>query len=95
LFAYFRLTDPSAVAEIVSFDLYKDGTLVQSISENIVLRLLANETYIFEGDLSFEYLGSGDYLLVANYTYDLNDGNGVITIDTTGVNDNNTLGYIK
>jgi hypothetical protein len=95
LFAKFRLTDPSAVGEIVSFDLYKDGTLVQSISENIVLRLLANETYIFEGDLSFEYLGSGDYLLVANYTYDLNDGNGVITIDTTDVNDINTLRYIN
>lgn len=95
LFAKFRLTDPNDLAEIISFDLYKDGELIQTISENIVLRPVLDKDDIFEGDLTFQFLGQGDYLLVANYKYDLNDGNGVITIDTTGVNDDNTLRYIN
>lgn len=95
LFAKFRLTDPNDLAEIISFDLYKDGELIQTISENIVLRPVLDKDDTFEGDLTFQFLGQGDYLLVANYKYDLNDGNGVITIDTTGVNDDNTLRYIN
>lgn len=94
LFAKFRISDIDDLVEIIRFDLYKDGILVQSISEEITTQLAADETYVFDGDLTFEFLGSGDYILVAIYQYDLNDGNGFILVDTTDISDDNTLRYI-
>jgi hypothetical protein len=94
LFAKFRITDQSDVASILSFDLYKDGQIVQTIN-SFTTRLVANQTYIFEGDLTFTYLGSGDYLLVANYSYDLNDGQGIINVDSIEIEDENTLRFIS
>ena len=94
VFASFLIEDPDSLMNLVRFDLYKNGVLIGSIlAENIQL-LETSEENVLKGDLVFGFDGAGDYLLVAIYSYDLNDGNGLIVIDSTDINDSNTLRYI-
>jgi hypothetical protein len=94
IFASFLVDDPDNLMNLVRFDLYKDDILIGSVLAEDIQLLETNEENVLKGDLVFDFDGSGDYLLVAIYSYDLNDGNGLIVIDSTDVNASNTLRYI-
>ena len=94
IFASFLVEDPDNLMNLVRFDLYKDNILIGTVFAEDIQLLETNEENVLKGDLVFDFDGSGDYLLVAVYSYDLNDGNGLIVIDSTDVNASNTLRYI-
>lgn len=95
LFATFRLSDPDAIARIIRFDLYKDGELIEFIDNNIDISLVSGETFIYEGNLTFTYTGPGDYLVVAIYAYNLNDGYEDMLINSIDIDADNTLRFIS
>lgn len=80
---WFEFIDKDEVCEFVSFELYKDGTLIETKTAPDNIFTNQEHNYIRTGDVSFNVTEAGTYKIFILYNYDLNDGEGVHVIDAT------------
>lgn len=92
LSVWFKVTDPEQVVNIISFEVYN------AEGEKLVSKNAADHynEQTNEGDVSFTGITeNGTYTIYVVYSYDLNDGKGLITIDKASIGKDNSLGYNK
>ena len=95
LTAWFRVDDIDQVGSIVRFDLYKDNIFVSSISEGYSINVSQTQPGVRTGSVSFTVSGTGTYDVIIIYTYDLDDGDGIVTVDKDTVGTDNKIRYIQ
>jgi len=92
VFSTFRVTDIDDTITDLEVRLYKDGDLVQTL-DNVTLTPQVANPGTFNASVNLTYSGIGDYLIVVVYTYDLNEGNPLVTVDSLDINADHTLRY--
>lgn len=94
LFIDFKINDVDGIIEIISVDIMKDGTVVQSFTKEQFTNFSesVNEPGCFTGQVLVNGLESGDYTLVFKYQYDMHDGNEKIMVDENHPTADNKLG---
>jgi hypothetical protein len=93
VFSTFRVTDGDDTITDLEVRLYKDGALVQTI-DNVTLTPQVANPGTFNASVNLIYSGIGDYLIVVVYTYDLNEGKPLVTIDSLDIDADHTLRYL-
>jgi hypothetical protein len=93
VFSTFRVTDVDDTITDLEVRLYKDGDLVQTLT-NVTLTPQVANPGTFNASVNLTYTGIGDYLIVVVYTYDLNEGNPLVTVDSLDINADHTLRYL-
>ena len=92
VFSTFRVTDVDDTITELEVRLYKDGDLIQTL-DNVTLTPQVANPGTFTASVNLTYSGIGDYLIVVVYTYDLNEGNPLVTVDSLDINADHTLRY--
>jgi hypothetical protein len=93
IFSTFRVTDIDNTITDLEVRLYKDGELIQTL-DNVTLTPNVNQPGVSNASVNLTYSGIGDYLIVVVYTYDLNEGNPLVTVDDLDVDADHTLRYV-
>ena len=83
LFSTFNVFDPFDLLSIISFDVYYENTLLQSIEPPFNLVASTTDPRFKEGSFQLAVSSKGLYKVVAIYRYNLNDGLGDIVINST------------
>lgn len=92
LTVWFSVNDPDTTLGIIGFEVYN------SSGEKVAYKDAPDyfNDLTCEGDVSFTGITNNDsYTIYAIYLYDLNDGNGTVTIDASSIGKDNSIGYNK
>lgn len=89
VFVLFSNLDVDKVSTISSVELYKDGILINQVTDNFNLITDSNNEHKSNGDIQFNDLAIGTYIVVIVYEYDLNDGLGTQVVNYENRLENN------
>lgn len=89
--AFIQANDIDEAIISIEIQLYKDGILVSTVET--LNDYTENEPGKYTGNVTFNNLESGEYELVIKYQYDLDDGNGIQTVDKDHPTADNKIKY--
>lgn len=92
LSVWFSVSDPEEILNIIGFEVYNSNG--EKVAFKDVYDHFNNQTA--EGDVSFTGITNDDsYTIYVVYSYDLNDGKGIVKIDASSIGKDNSIGYNK